>query len=155
MNKLILCVVIVVSSSIFGFYYSNILYRRKAILQLFICNLKYAKTRIRYELKNLCDIFSDKFSDFTFDNEKQFVPQWSELLKFYEKTLTKNDIKLLKSFAENLGKTDVNGEISHIEMYIELLNSRVNDAENSINSKSKLYRTMGVSVGLLISIMLL
>lgn len=153
--KPILCMVIVLSSTVLGFYYSNRLYRRKDILQLFINNLKDAQTIIRYESKNLCDVFSEKFTDFKFDNEKRFLPQWSELLKTYDKTLTKSDIRLLMSFAENLGKTDVDGEISHIQMYVELLSSRVSDAQNSINSKSKLYRSFGVSLGLLISIMLL
>ena len=59
------------------------------------------------------------------------------------------------SFAQNLGKADVNGEISHIQMYIDMLNDCVEDAKNNINSKSKLYRTLGVSFGLLISILLL
>ncbi len=155
MLKILLCLVVVLSSTVLGFYYSNRLFRRKEILQLFINNLKDAQTRIRYESSNLCEIFSDKFSDFTFDSEKIFLQQWSELLKLYHDTLTKSDIKLLLSFAENLGKTDVNGEISHIQMYVELLSSSVNEAENSINSKSKLYRTFGVSVGLLISILLI
>ena len=59
------------------------------------------------------------------------------------------------SFAENAGKTDADGEISHIEMYVQLLNTCINDAENSIITKSKLYRTFGVSIGLIVSIMLL
>lgn len=153
--KPILCIVIILSSTVSGFHFSNRLYKRKEILQLFISNLKDAQTRIRYESRNLCDIFSDKFSGFMFNNEQRFITQWSELLKLYDKTLTKSDINLLMTFAENLGKTDVDGEITHIQMYVELLHSRINDAQNSINSKSKLYRTFGVCVGLLISIMLL
>lgn len=153
--KILLCIVIVLSSTVLGFYYSNRLYRRKEILQLFINNLKVAQTHIRYESCNICEVFCDKFPQFTFDSEKVFFSQWAELLKIYETFLTKSDIKLLTSFAKNLGKTDVSGEISHIQMYIELLNTCVNEAEKSINSKSKLYRTFGVSVGLLISIMLI
>ena len=155
MLKILLCGVIVLSSTVLGLYYSNILFRRKEILQMFINNLKDAQTRIRYESGNLCEVFSDRFVGFTFDSDKMFLPQWIELLKIYDNSLTKNDTKLLISFAENLGKTDVSGEISHIQMYVELLNSSVNEAENSINSKSKLYRTFGVSVGLLISILLI
>lgn len=155
MLKPMLCIVIVLSATMTGFYYSNKLYIRKDTLQKFINELKASVTQIRYSSDNLCDIFSDKFSGFEFCDEQPFLIQWNNLLKSYDSKLKKSDIKLLLSFAQNLGKADVNGEISHIQMYIDMLNDCVEDAKNNINSKSKLYRTLGVSFGLLISILLL
>lgn len=155
MLKLLLCIVIVVSSSVLGCHYSNKLLIRKSVLQKFIKELKSSVTQIRYTSATLCEIFSDKFSDFHFTSDDVFATQWKTLVHSYEKSLDKSDVKLLISFAENLGTTDVDGEISHIEMYIDLLNSSVQDAQNNINQKSKLYRTLGLSSGILVSILLL
>lgn len=155
MLKPLLCIVIVLSSTMIGFYYSHRLYTRKITLQKFINELKSSVTHIRYNSDNLCDIFADRFVGFTFSEDEPFLSQWMGLLKKYNSKLNKDDITLLLSFAENLGKSDVNGEISHIQMYIEMLNDSVEDAKNNINSKSKLYRTFGISIGLLISILLL
>ncbi len=155
MLKPMLCIVIVLSATMTGFYFSNKLYIRKDVLQKFVNELKASVTQIRYSSDNLCDIFSDKFSGFKFCDEQPFLIQWNNLLKNYDSKLNKSDIRLLLSFAQNLGKVDVNGEISHIQMYIDMLTDCVEDAKNNINSKSKLYRTLGVSFGLLISILLL
>lgn len=138
-----------------GFYFSHRLYIRRETLQKFIHELRASVTQIRYNCDNLCEIFSDKFSDFCFSDEKPFLSQWNSLLKIYETKLSQQDIRLLMSFAENLGKADINGEISHIQMYIDMLNDSVEEAKNNINTKSKLYRTLGVSAGLLVSILLL
>ena len=76
------------------------------------------------------------------------------MLKIYENELSKKDIEMLSSFAKNLGTSDLDGEINNLNMYIELLNNSIKEAQNNINLKSKLYRTLGMSFGLALSIML-
>ncbi len=154
MLRMTLCLIIVVSSSFIGFSYSQKLYRRKATLELFSKHLKNALTQIRYACSSLSLIFDDKFDGFKFNVEDDFCKQWEEMLSYYEKDLEKKDILTLKAFADNLGSTDIDGEISNINMYIEMLDECICEAQSNINSKSKLYRTLGVTLGLMLSILL-
>lgn len=155
MLKLILCVVIVVSSTLVGFSFSNKLHKRKQVLNMFVRELNKACTNIRYSQSNLATIFSKKFDGYIFDDDKKFCVQWADMLKQYEKDLKYEDIKTLKSFSTNLGTTDTDGAVECIKLYLELLDSNIKEAENNIVLKSKLYRTLGLSLGLVVSILLL
>ena len=54
-----------------------------------------------------------------------------------------------------LGKTDIEGQLSEIELGLELINKQIKDAEIEKNKNSKLYKTMGVILGIGISIILI
>lgn len=154
MIKLILCLVITITSSFVGFSFSHRLYKRKEVLEQFVLELKNALTQVRYSTDSLAKIFSKKFNGYFFDDETDFFVQWLKMLKIYENELSKKDIEMLSSFAKNLGTSDLDGEINNLNMYIELLNNSIKEAQNNINLKSKLYRTLGMSFGLALSIML-
>ncbi len=155
MIKLLLCIAIVVSSSLIGFYYSNSLYRRKRVLEHFLIQIKNCSTKIRYNSGDLCEIFSNSFTDFTFDSQISFCKQWSDMLKGYSKILSDEDIKILLEFSENLGTYDVSGELSNISMYIEMLSAQIEKADLDIKERSKLYKTLGMTFGLAVAILLI
>ena len=54
-----------------------------------------------------------------------------------------------------LGKTDIEGQLSEISLGLDLINKQLVDAEYERNKNSKLYKTMGVILGLGISIILI
>ncbi len=154
MFKLLLCIAIVASSSLLGFSFSNSLYRRKSVLEDFLLQIKNCSTKIRYSSGNLCEIFNNCFIGFRFSPEKPFHEQWSEMLSGYSKILSDEDIKLLTDFSENLGTYDVSGELSNISMYIEMLYEQIEKADSDIKEKSKLYKTLGMTFGLAVAILL-
>ncbi len=90
-----------------------------------------------------------------FDEEIPFLLQWDKMLEKYTNILNSSDIKILHDFGFTLGTTDVIGEEKNIEMYLLLLNEKIVEANECIQKKSKLYKTLGLSTGLTVSILLL
>lgn len=155
MFRLLLCFIIVICSTATGFAMSQKLYRRKSILNDFSSLLSNAATKIRYTSSPLCDIFADNFAGFEFSGDKPFCDQWQDMLSRFCDVLCDDDIKLLKDFASQLGKTDTDGQLSNIEMYTQLLSKNISSADDSIIKKSKLYRVLGFSLGLAVSILVI
>lgn len=69
--------------------------------------------------------------------------------------LNNEDKEVIKMMGKMLGKTDIEGQLSEISLGLELLNKQIKDAENEKNKNCKLYKTMGVILGLGISIILI
>ena len=155
MLKLLLCVVIVLCSTLVGFSYSTKLFTRKKVLESFVLELKNAKTKMRYSSNELYKIFENNFMNYNFYENIPFDMQWNDMLKDYSKVLTKTDIDLLSNFGKILGTSDLNGEISNIDMHINLINAQILHSQKCIESKSKVYRTLGLSSGLAVAIILI
>lgn len=155
MFKAFLCLLIICATSFVGCFYSHKLSKRKEILELFSLELSTSLTKIRYQSNTLANVFSDKFSGYVFNDESNFFLQWKDMLKYYDKTLKKEDVDLLLECGEKLGTSDINGETDNINMYIEMLTSKVAQAQNDIEKKSKLYRTLGLYSGIALTILLI
>lgn len=87
--------------------------------------------------------------------EKPFYRAWEESIDSMQSSLEKNDIVLLKSFGATLGKSDINGELSNIEIFKSDFLKLETKAIEEYSKKSKLYRSLGVLSGVFISIMLI
>lgn len=155
MFKLPLCVLIVLCSTLVGFSYSSKLFARKRILERFVLELKNVKTAIRYSSKELYNVFDNSFLNYKFISDKPFHTQWEDMLKNYTKTLLKADIEILNNFGKALGKSDLSGELSNIDMYITLLESQITHAQQCIETKSGVYKTLGLTLGLAVAIILI
>lgn len=155
MIKLILCMIVVVCSTMVGYSCSSKLYERKKILENFVLLLKNYSTQIRYNSPDLSTIFADNFMNYTFCDDKPFGHQWTQMLTGYKKVLTKEDISLLTEFSKTVGTSDELGEQRNIDMYIELISANIEKASDDITQKSKLYRTLGLSLGLVVAILLI
>ena len=68
--------------------------------------------------------------------------------------LKNEDIELIKSFGNMLGKTDIEGQISEINQFITLINGQIAVAEEEKNKNSKMYKSLGTIIGLVIVIIL-
>lgn len=155
MFKLLLCIIFIISSTVVGFSYSNKLYKRKNTLEQFVVALTNCSTQMRYTSHNLSQIFSNCFVEYSFCDSKPFATQWTDMLNGYNNILTCDDISVLSNFSQTLGTSDTIGEQNNIDMYIELLRSNISDAQNDIEQKSKLYKTLGLSFGLVVSILII
>jgi stage III sporulation protein AB len=54
-----------------------------------------------------------------------------------------------------LGTTDTEGEINHIKLYRELIESNINNSEKELKQKSKLMKLLGLFAGLSLALLLL
>ena len=69
--------------------------------------------------------------------------------------LTDEDISVLTGFAQGIGVSDAANQSRHIGMYISLLDEQIGYAAKDIEEKSKLYRVLPLSAGLMLAILLI
>lgn len=81
---------------------------------------------------------------------------WSEAIseEYFSLNLTSEDIELVKSLGNVLGKTDIDGQMSEIEQFKILLENQIKNAEEEKNKNSKMYKSLGTIIGLAIVIIL-
>ena len=68
--------------------------------------------------------------------------------------LKAEDINLILSLGNMLGKTDVEGQMSEINQFCSLINEQIVIAEEEKNKNSKMYKRLGTIIGLAIVIIL-
>ena len=82
---------------------------------------------------------------------------WLERVKRLssEIPLSKSDISMLNDFGGQLGKTDTEGQLKHLELYEVSFSKQLSSARDAITKKSKLYKTMGFFAGSAIALMMI
>ena len=63
--------------------------------------------------------------------------------------LNKEDKDVIKGLGKLLGKTDVDGQISQLNLITEFLNTQIEQAEAEREKGEKLYKKLGVISGLM------
>lgn len=155
--KIIGAVLLVSACFFVGLSKSRALYRRRDFFKSFIVFLSTLETNLRY---NCSDIFilvslcakSCELSYFIIDqsSDKPFVSVWNKIVSSLPSCLSlkNSDIELLLEFGSHLGKSDLDGQLKHVELYKEIFSNQLSLADEDINKKSKLYKTMGLFVGI-------
>ena len=69
--------------------------------------------------------------------------------------LEQEDKDILKNLGKLLGKTDIEGQLSEIELTSSFLDSQIKKAEQERERNGKLYKTLGVITGIGIVIVLI
>ena len=69
--------------------------------------------------------------------------------------ITNEDKLALSNLGKLLGKTDILGQINQIEMTEDFLEEQIRKAEKEMDKNEKLYRTLGMILGLTIVIILI
>lgn len=69
--------------------------------------------------------------------------------------LTEEDTKILEDFFRNLGSLDAQGEYSRICVFQNLLNAQYKKAQEEASKKSRLIKTLGISAGLALGILII
>ena len=80
---------------------------------------------------------------------------WENALDNSKTKFTKEDIDTLKGLSKMLGKTDLEGQVSEIRLTEKFLDTKIKEAELERNKSEKLYRTLGLTAGLTIVIILI
>lgn len=122
------------------------LQRRRKQLATVLLFLNRLTTNVRYRNDDISQIVfnlaDDELSPLKNAENNQYE-SIIETLNFNSK-----DKDLLISFFKDLGKTDIEGVLSHIKMYEELFSEQYENAKEDILNKGKLYRMLGLFSGL-------
>lgn len=163
--KLIGSVMLVLSTFSAGCCMSKKLYRRRDFIKAFIVFLDMLATNIRYNSDNIFTLVSkcadcEELKCFKPDTvvlTQPFEDMWNKCVLTIPKAyaLKKDDIALLTDFGLQLGKTDVEGQLKHIELYKQLFIKQYADSEEAIAKKSRLYKTMGFFAGTTAALMMM
>ena len=166
MIKLFGIISIIISSSLIGIYSSEKLKNRVKGLNLINYMLEEISILIRYKAMTVYEIVetlkqNQIYNQLSFlnnfDNNMQipFITKWEKNIDEMPTALTASDLKLLKSFGASLGTSDIDGQLSTIEVFKENFSKLEKDSIAIYEKKSKLYRSLGVLVGAFVSIVII
>ena len=146
--------------------YRNRVYELKSFKEAF--NILEAKIKFTYEplgdiFEEISDLFyKNKIKSIFIDTQKNmkkmdFKMSWcTSLEKNIKKTsLNNEDLNVIKSLGNMLGKTDVEGQLSEIKLNMSFLDTQIINAEEECKKNEKMYRTLGTIFGLAIIIILI
>lgn len=142
--------------------------RVKELIQLKLA-LNVLKSKIKFTQIPLKDIFEQILKSTEQENIKKF---WNNVIKELDKNfeiemawqnavnntetnLNKEDQNILLDMGKMLGKTDVDGQVSNLEIASTFIDTQIQKAEVGRQKNSKLYKTLGVVSGLGIIIILI
>jgi stage III sporulation protein AB len=88
---------------------------------------------------------------------RSFQDIWKEKTEecLKDTRLKKQDIDLLKGLGENLGYLDKEMQIGTIDLYIEQLEGEIQNLTENVQTKTRLYRCLGIMGGLFITILII
>ena len=165
--KIIIYSFIFLSSSLIGVLVSKKYVDRVNELKEFKNALNMFKTKIRYTYEPIPEIFTEisKSLDSNISNvfyqaaNKMDIltagEAWTLALKMEDLNIKEEDKIALGNLSKLLGKTDLKGQLSAIEMTEDFLDKQIKNAEILKNKNEKLYRTLGLLLGIAIVIILM
>jgi len=165
--KILIYSFIFLSSSMIGILLSKKYSSRVKELQEFKNALNIFKTKIRFTCEPIPEIFTEISGSINSNigsifkmasNNMKLVTAgeaWNSALDTEVLNIDDEDKSILKNLSKLLGKTDVEGQISQIELTSTFLNEQISKAEREKNKSEKMYRTLGVILGLAIVIILM
>lgn len=80
---------------------------------------------------------------------------WLQALEEANTSMVKEDIEILKNLSNLLGKVDIEGQVNEIELVETFLTPQIESAEEEKKKYVKMYKTLGVTVGLAVVIILI
>ena len=165
--KMILSILIVVCATRLGVEIAKKYVQREKELYEIKNAFKIMETKMRYTYEPLKDIFNeishtiDKNVSLIFKNAAEKIEThpakstWEESVDNAELMINKEDKDIIKSFGKLLGKTDKLGQISEIELVCSLLDKQIGQASLEREKNEKLYKKIGLIMGLGLVIILI
>lgn len=97
------------------------------------------------EKSNINDIFKTASKNM---EELPAGKAWLKALENQNTNLKKEDIEVLKGLSNLLGKVDLEGQINEIQLIDKFLDTQIEKAEEESKKSEKMYKTLGITVGL-------
>ena len=167
--KVLLLLAVFCTSTIIGILISKKYSNRVLILKDFKNALNMFEVKINFSCETIPEIFmeisqkmngvvSRIFSDAVNNmNLKNMMAgeAWERAVEGNGEFLKKDDINCIKTLGKLLGKTDIDGQISQIQLVSSFVEKQINEASEEKSKNEKMYQKLGVIVGLVIIIVLL
>lgn len=170
MIKFLGCLLIVFSSVFAGLSYIKKLRKRANGITAMIELLSVLKIKINYDYSPLPEILKQMHQSCVYpisifldecvlslNQGDDLKAAWTNgVNKFSEQmNLTKGDTNILSEFSVCLGDSDINGQISNIQLYTEMLRNSLSEAEVILKEKSKVTLSCSLFGGLIFIVMLI
>ena len=164
--KYILLTGILGFSTAIGFLISKSYQNRVVELKEFKNVLNIMKTKIKFTYEPLAEIFKQiakenqtsiqrifgqMANQLTYNQAKDV---WEDCIQNADISIKQEDKDILKKLGKLLGQTDVDGQISEIEVTESFLDMQIEKAEEEKKKNQKIYKTLGVVAGLVFVIIL-
>ena len=143
-----------------GLTYSVALKRNQTQIDELIQLITWLKIDIRYNQSQLHDMFdrlysSSKFNSLSFLNnlknnmiDMPFPNAWEKAIIEWNSSISSDDKELLKSMSGILGASDSIGQIMALEHVEHRFKISLQSAREVCNKKGKLFRSLGILIGL-------
>ena len=124
-------------------------------------------SKIQFTYETLPQVFSEIAKDIKgnigniFQRASQNMKQqeaglaWEKALQDTDTNLTPEDIKVLGGLSSLLGKVDLEGQTREISLVDTFLDTQLEKAEEMCRKNNKLYKNLGVTVGVAIAIIMI
>ena len=164
--KYFILFLILVSSTLIGKFFSNKYIYRLEELEDVKNSLNILKTKIKFTYEPIPEVFGEIAENVNsnisrlFLLAKQNMEKMSAGKAFEEAVdnaicnLKSEDKKVIKMLSKLLGRIDVEGQISQIEITEEFLENQIKEAEEEKKKNERLYTRLGTVIGLTIVIIL-
>lgn len=164
--KIIILATIFCTSSTLGIMFSKKYSNRVKTLKEINSALNIFLTKIKYTYEPIPDIFKEISQNTEKNISNLFYTSsikmknteagkaWQESIEESNLEINKEDKNILKGLSKLLGKTNLEGQVSEIELTQSFLKKQIEDAEQERQKNEKLYKTLGMTIGLAIVILL-
>lgn len=158
--KYIILIMILIISSIIGIKISKKYIQRELELKEMKSALNMFKSKIKYTYEPLPDTFMEISKSFSKNvseifkkasigmDEKSAGISWLEAIDSSFSNMNNEDKNILKSLSKLLGKTNLEGQLQEIDLTDNFLDYQIKKAEIERQKNEKLYRTLGIVIGL-------
>ena len=165
--KIIIYAFIFLTSSGIGILISKKYEERVNELKDFKSALNIFKTKVKFTYEPIPEIFEEISKNIQSKPGKIFKlaslnmklatagDAWNMAVDTDILNINQEDRDVLKNLSKLLGQTDIDGQISQIDLTSNFLDKQINKAEKEKAKCEKLYRTMGMIIGLAIVIILM
>lgn len=165
--KYILIILIGVMCAYIGKLYSKTFYGRVDELKEIKSTLIILETKIKYTYGILPEIFKEISENTKGNVSKLYLKayenmefttaknSWKEAVKNTKMKINNEDKEIIKQLSKQLGNTDMEGQIKNIQMVNEFLDNQIEEAEIEKNKNGKMYKKLGITIGLILMIILI
>lgn len=167
MIKYFILFLILIASSMIGKFLSKKYVYRLEELEEMQNALNILKTKIKFTYEPIPEIFEEISKQINSNTGKIFKlassnmevlaagDAWNMAVDTNILSINEEDRSILKNLSKLLGQTDIDGQINQIELTSKFLDEQIVKAEKEKSKSEKMYRTLGMVIGLAIVIILI
>lgn len=165
--RLFIIAMIIVTSSIIGILFSKKYANREKEIKELKNALNIFSTKIKFTYEPIPNVFMEISNKIDGNIGKLFAraasrmqetsagEAWKQALLESKKNLNSEDILVVQNLARLLGQTDLEGQLSEIEVVNNFLTLQLQNASEERRKNEKMYKTLGLVTGLTLAIILI